>query len=107
MSKMLIATAAVWLTGASSTAALVTSLSQPPTPVLEEELRTEISRQPLSLMPAGRDPSDSFAVPSPQKEAPRVMSFFRTAKPKEMRCSELRPMQQGPVDQGVRICSSQ
>jgi hypothetical protein len=107
MSKMLIATAAVWLTGASSTAALVTSLSQPPMPALQEEERAEISRQPMSLVANDGDPSESFAVPAPHKAAPRQMGFYRTPKAKEMRCGELKSLQQGSIDQGVRTCSFQ
>ena len=103
MKKAVLATVAIWLTGVSSAAALVSTLSKPPV------APKPVAEAPVAPAPEPSIDIDKFKVPGARiinVPTQVVTSQIRAAvKPKrEMKCSEFRSLQFGPVNSGVRYC---
>lgn len=101
MKTITLVTVGIWLTGVSSAAALVTTLAKPPAPV--EAVKTEAPRDPAPEVVLNLD---SFKLPRPNVEPPKVRSqlTFSRPKKKQLKCSGPKSMNLGPIDKTVRYC---
>jgi hypothetical protein len=105
MKKTVLATIAIWGLGISSAAALVNTLAKPPVPkqVAEAAPPPPAETAPIDL--------DQFKVPRPSIVSAPVKALraqlqvpVKAVPKRDMKCTEFRSMQFGPVDHGVRYC---
>ncbi len=110
MSKMAAMTLGVWAAALSSAGALAYTLTRPPQPVAD--IRDILGALPQPTVVAAPEvraepaPVRNFVLPTITIVAQRVKEAApaQPAAVTEKRCSDWRPLAQGPTAQRVRVC---